>query len=140
MVKFREVRWLEQLELAASMVRSVAMPRQLGTSSRPLRKVDPEFFELHPSDVAARPDMAPRLLFMRPRAFLCHVLVALVGVMVLGGADTHVPGPPHCTHGLHVPASCVPYVPEAQGSLPALYEYRVRVPASCVPWHHRWWA
>ena len=24
-------------------------------------------------------------------------------------------GPPHCTYGLGVPASCVPYAPEAQG-------------------------
>ena len=33
-------------------------------------------------------------------------------------ADTYVPGPPHCTHGLRVPACCVLYGPEAQGSLP----------------------
>ena len=33
-------------------------------------------------------------------------------------ADTYVPGPPYCTYGLRVPASCVLYVPEAQGSLP----------------------
>ena len=121
--KLLDALWLEHSS-CESMVGSVAMPRQLGTSSRPLRKVDPEFFELHPSDVAARPDMAPRLLFMRPRAFLCHVLVTLVGVMVLGGADTHVPWPPHCTYGLRVPASCVLYVPEAQGSLLALYAVR----------------
>ena len=31
-------------------------------------------------------------------------------------ADTCVPGPPYCTCGLRVPASCVPYVPEALGS------------------------
>ena len=30
--------------------------------------------------------------------------------------DTCAPGPPGCTYGLRVPASCVPYVPEAQGS------------------------
>jgi len=29
-----------------------------------------------------------------------------------------VPGPPCCTYGRRVPASCVTYVPEAQGSLP----------------------
>ena len=30
----------------------------------------------------------------------------------------YVPEPPYCTYGLRVPASCVLYVPEAQGSLP----------------------
>ena len=40
-------------------------------------------------------------------------------------ADTCVPEPPcFCTNGLHVPASCVAYVPEAQGS------WRATVPAS----------
>ena len=29
---------------------------------------------------------------------------------VAGCVDTHVPGPPHCTYGLRVPASCVLYV------------------------------
>ena len=33
-------------------------------------------------------------------------------------ADTCIPGPPCCTYGLCVPASCLLYVPEAQGSLP----------------------
>ena len=33
-------------------------------------------------------------------------------------ADTYAPGPPYCTCGLRAPASCVLYVPEAQGSLP----------------------
>ena len=33
-------------------------------------------------------------------------------------ADTYAPGPPYCTYGLRVPASCVLHVPEAQGSLP----------------------
>ena len=28
----------------------------------------------------------------------------------------YAPGPPYCTYGLRVPASCVLYVPEAQGS------------------------
>ena len=32
--------------------------------------------------------------------------------------NTCVPGPPHCTYELRIPASCVLYVPEAQGSLP----------------------
>ena len=27
-------------------------------------------------------------------------------------------GPPYCTYGLRVPASCVPHVPKAQGSFP----------------------
>ena len=29
---------------------------------------------------------------------------------------TYVPGPPHCTYAVRVPASCVLYVPEAQDS------------------------
>ena len=33
-------------------------------------------------------------------------------------AETHAPGPPHCAYGEHVSASCVQYVPEAQGGLP----------------------
>ena len=33
-----------------------------------------------------------------------------------GCADPYVPGPPYCTYRLRVPASCVAYVPEAQGS------------------------
>ena len=52
-------------------------------SLRPLRKIDPADFELHPSDVAALPDMAPRLLFMRPRVFLGHFLAALLGVVIV---------------------------------------------------------
>ena len=48
----------------------------------------------------------------------------------LGWADTYAPGPPCGTYGLRVPASCVPYVPEAQGSLPQgqalLYVRRTR--------------
>ena len=60
-------------------------------------------------------------------------------------ADTCVPEPPYCTYGLRVPASCVPYVPAAQGSwcatvrTPYAYQPRARrtyrVP--CVV-HHRW--
>eukprot|EP00964_Phaeocystis_antarctica_P014323 scaffold7892_cov62-Phaeocystis_antarctica.AAC.2 len=38
--------------------------------------------------------------------------------MARTSADTHSPEPPSCTHGLRVSASCVLYVPEAQGSLP----------------------
>ena len=60
-------------------------------------------------------------------------------------AYMYVPGPPYCTYRLHVPAVCVPYVPEAQGSLPrgpTHCTYAVRVPASSVPsyrvpWHPR---
>ena len=33
-------------------------------------------------------------------------------------ADTYIPGPPYCTYGLRLPAACVLYAPEAQGSLP----------------------
>ena len=55
---------------------------------------------------------------------------------VQSSANTHVPGPPYCTHGLRVPASSVLYVPEAQGSLPRVpthCTYGLRVPASGVP-------
>ena len=49
---------------------------------------------------------------------------------VAARADTYVLGPPCCTYGLPAPASCVPHVPEAQGSLPpgphALYVRRTR--------------
>ena len=48
-----------------------------------MRKVDPERFELHPSDVAAKSDMAPRFYFMRPQAVLGHLLAALMGVVVV---------------------------------------------------------
>ena len=51
-------------------------------------------------------------------------------------ADTCVPEPPYCTYGLRVPASCVLYVSEAQGSLPRGATHStcaVRVPASCLP-------
>ena len=53
--------------------------------------------------------------------------------LVLGCVDTYVSGPPYCTYGLRVPASCVLYVVEAQGSLPPgpttvrpLYAYQPR--------------
>ena len=49
---------------------------------------------------------------------------------VAARADTYVPGPPCCTYGLPAPDSCLPHVPEAQGSLPpgphALYVRRTR--------------
>ena len=55
-------------------------------------------------------------------------------------ADTYAPGPPYCTCGLRVPASCVLYVSEAQGSLPGGTPYAYQ-PRSCrtyrVMWHHR---
>ena len=45
-------------------------------------------------------------------------------------AHTYAPEPPYCTYGLRVPAPCVLYVPEAQGSLlpgpHALYVRRTR--------------
>eukprot|EP00964_Phaeocystis_antarctica_P139605 scaffold104386_cov34-Phaeocystis_antarctica.AAC.1 len=43
-------------------------------------------------------------------------------------ADPYAPEPPYCTYRLRVPASCVAYVPEAQGSC------RVR---TRPPWHVR---
>ena len=42
-----------------------------------------------------------------------HMLASFVP----GCADTYVPEPPYCTYGLREPASCVLYVPKAQGSL-----------------------
>ena len=56
---------------------------------------------------------------------------------VLSGhcVDTHVhvPGPPYCAPGLRVPAACVPYVPEAQGSLPLGPHCTVRTPHTYQP-------
>ena len=49
-------------------------------------------------------------------------------------------GPPCCTHGLRVPASCALYVPEAQGSLPrdpTHCMYALRVPVSGLPYAHQ---
>jgi hypothetical protein len=40
------------------------------------------------------------------------------GSEVVACADTHFPEPPYCTYRLSVPASCAPYVPEVQDSLP----------------------
>ena len=59
-------------------------------------------------------------------------------------ADTHGPGAPRCTYGLRVPASCLPYVPEAQGSLPIRasvaggrgHHFYVGL-RTAVPWHPR---
>ena len=51
-------------------------------------------------------------------------------------ADTYVPRAPYCTYGLHVPASCVLYVPEAQGSLARTrYTYQ---PRACRRYHVLW--
>ena len=73
---------------------------------------------------------------------------------VLARADTYVPGPPHCTWGRRVAASCVLYVPKAQDSLPRRGDYctyavnarasrgvcrTYRVPPYRVPWHYRSW-
>ena len=55
-------------------------------------------------------------------------------------ADTYAPEAPYGTYGLRAPASCVLYVPEAQGSLPqgpTHSTYAVRVPASGVPYAPR---
>ena len=41
-------------------------------------------------------------------------------------AETHAPGPLHCAYGEDVSASCVLYVPEAQGSLPLAPTHEVR--------------
>ena len=50
-------------------------------------------------------------------------------------ADTYVPGPPDCTHWLRVPACCVPYAPEARGSVPpgghAQYRHSPYQPRPC---------
>ena len=55
---------------------------------------------------------------------------------VSGGADAYVPGPPYCTYGLRVPASCVLWTLETWGSLPrgaTHCTYTVHAPASGVP-------
>ena len=57
---------------------------------------------------------------------------AVLGVhdgMVIQCVDTYAPGPPHCTYGLRVPASCVLYVSAARGSWCAT----VRTPYACQP-------
>ena len=58
-------------------------------------------------------------------------------VSVSTHADTYAPGPPCCTYWVRVPAFCVPYVPEAQGSLPpgshALYVRCTRTSLLYVP-------
>ena len=53
--------------------------------------------------------------------------------MATAYADAYVPGPPYCTYGLRVPASCVPHVPKAQGSLPrGATTVRTLAPPLCV--------
>ena len=50
-------------------------------------------------------------------------------------ADTYALESPYGTYGLRAPASCVLYVPEAQGSLArgsTHCTYGLRVPACCV--------
>ena len=61
----------------------------------------------------------------------------------LGCVDTYVPGPPHCTYGLRLPASCVLYVLAAQGSrCPTVRTPYAYPPRACrtyrVPWGDRW--
>ena len=57
---------------------------------------------------------------------------------VLGAAcvDMHVPGPPYCACGARVPVptstSCLPHVPEAQGSSPR-EAATARAPYACQP-------
>ena len=54
---------------------------------------------------------------------------------VLCCADTYVPGPPYSVHWPRVPAACMVYVPEAQGSLPrgATHWVRVRAESTVFP-------
>eukprot|EP00964_Phaeocystis_antarctica_P076682 scaffold47422_cov30-Phaeocystis_antarctica.AAC.3 len=80
-----------------------------------------------------------------PRQQMRRVAVALlstVSTAALPCADPYAVPQPCRTYGLRVPASCVPYVPEAQGSWCAT----VRTPYAyqpwacrtyCVPWQHR---
>ena len=76
-----------------------------------------------------------------------YVAIALgLQYAVFAYADTYVPEPPHCTYRLRVPASCVAYVPEAQGSDCATartpYQPRAcrtcRVPCGGAP-QKLWW-
>ena len=60
--------------------------------------------------------------------------VPIAGDLAIGCADTYVPEPPYYTYGLRVPASCVLYVPGAQGSL---LPGRQGVRHTRAPWHHR---
>ena len=54
---------------------------------------------------------------------------------VLCCVDTYVPGPPYSVHWPRVPAACMVYVPEAQGSLPrgATHWVRVRAESTVFP-------
>ena len=60
------------------------------------------------ADAGVRPLTRTELIAKLDQVMLLHVAAR---------ADTYVPGPPYCTYGLRVPASCALYVPKAQGSL-----------------------
>ena len=63
-----------------------------------------------------------------------YVAIALgLQYAVFAYADTYVPEPPHCAYRLRVPASCVAYVSEAQGSdcATARTPYQPRVCRTC---------
>ena len=51
----------------------------------------------------------------RREAYLWRQTETDVELSVIVCVGTYVPGPPYCKYGLRVPASCVPYVPNAQG-------------------------
>ena len=86
-------------------------------------------------DAAVRADLEPlkrALATESGRREICRT--------VDGCADTYVPGPPYCTYGPRVAASCVLYVPEAQGSLVRGRHHRLATPRGTtgLHWHHRW--
>ena len=63
--------------------------------------------------------------------------------VLLHCADPRVPGPPYCAYRRRLPASCVAYVPEAQGSwcatvrTPYTYQPRRAVRTAYRVVHHR---
>ena len=61
------------------------------------------------ADAGVRPLTRTELIAKLDQVMLLHVAAY---------ADTYVPGPPYCTYGLRVPASCVLCAPKAQDSLP----------------------
>ena len=92
---------------------------------------DPRFFFL-----AARGPSLPALpTVSRDRRMQeysgCSSVLAIVLaelILVHACAVPYVPEPPYCTYGLHVPASWVACVPEAQGStVRTPYAYQPRV-------------
>ena len=71
--------------------------------------------------------------------YVGSLLLAVNPYKALAVLTRTVPGPPYCTYGRRVPASCVLYVQERTGQLApgganTVRTYGLRVPATCVPY------